>query len=111
MVSNPAAIPDGCTKIREPYARVELICSQEHVGSLMELSQSRRGEILDQRYMGLNRVKLIYSLPLSELITDFHDAVKSRSSGFASVNYELEEMRENKLKRVDIYIANEIVDG
>lgn len=95
----------------EPYARLELICNDEHVGSLMELSQSRRGELQDQRYIGLDRVKLVYSLPLSELVTDFHDAVKSRSSGFGSMSYELEDMRPNKLKRMDVYIANSPVDG
>lgn len=110
-VSNPAAIPDGKVNIMEPYARVELICCDEHVGSLMELAQSRRGEIQDQRYMGLDRVKLVYSLPLSELVTDFHDAVKSRSSGFGSMSYELEDMRPNKLKRMDVLIANTPVDG
>lgn len=110
-VSNPAAIPDGRVIIEEPYARVELICNEEHVGPLMELGQSRRGELRDQRYIGLDRVKLVYSLPMSELVTDFHDAVKSRSSGFASMNYELEEMRENKLRRMDVHIAGNVVDG
>lgn len=95
----------------EPYAKVELICHSDHVGSLMELSQSRRGELQDQRYIGLDRVKLMYSLPLSELVTDFHDAVKSRSSGFGSVSYELEGMRPNRLRRMDVHIANSAVDG
>lgn len=110
-VSNPASIPDGKVKIMEPFTRVELICHDDHVGSIMELCQSRRGELQDQRYIGLDRVKLLYSLPLSELVTDFHDAVKSRSSGFGSMNYELDGMRQNKLKRMDVHIANAPIDG
>lgn len=110
-VSNPAAIPEGRVRIREPYTRVEIICNQDHVGDIMELCQHRRADLHDQRYIGLNRVKLIYSIPLSELVTDFHDALKSRSSGFASMNYELEEMRQNYLRRMDIHVAGEPVDG
>lgn len=111
QVSNPALIPEGKVKIKEPYACVELICNDEHVGCLMELAQSRRGELEDQRYVGQNRVKLVYSLPMAELVTDFHDAVKSRTSGFGSMHYEISEMKQNKLKRMDIYIAGELVDG
>lgn len=110
-MSNPAAIPDGRVKLREPFARVELICNQEHVGSLMLLAQSRRGEMVDQRHLGLGRVKLVYSLPLSELVTDFHDEVKSKSSGFASMNYDMEGMRDSKLSKLDVHIAGEPVDG
>ena len=110
-MSNPAMIPKGQVKIQEPFAEVELICQQEHVGTLIELAQGRRGEFKDQRHLGLDRVKLIYSLPLMELVTDFHDAVKSRTSGYASMSYNIEEMRESKLRRMDIHIAGEIVDG
>lgn len=110
-VSNPALIPDGHVKIQEPYTKVDIICEQEHIGSIMELAQSRRGEIIDQRYMGVNRVKVVYSLPLAELVTDFHDSLKSRSSGYASMNYELEGMREGALKRMDIVVAGDVVDG
>lgn len=77
----------------------------------MDLAQSRRGDLKDQRYIGLDRVKLVYSLPLAELVTDFHDAIKSRSAGFASMNYEIEGMRQNRLKRMDIHVAGEQVDG
>lgn len=110
-VSNPAAIPDGKMRIREPYARVELICHNEHIGGLMELAQSRRGELEDQQYIGLDRLKLVYLLPLSELVTDFHDAVKSRTSGFGSMHYEIVGMRQNQLKRMDVHIAGAVVDG
>lgn len=111
LISNPAAIPHSAAKIQEPYARVDLICSDDHVGGIMELAQSRRGELRDQRYIGLNRMKLVYSIPLSELVTDFHDAVKSRSKGYASMDYEIDEMRENPLQRMDIVIAGSAVDG
>lgn len=110
-VSNPAAIPNGKVRMKEPYARVELICHDEHIGGLMELAQSRRGELEDQRYIGLDRLKLVYSLPLSELVTDFHDAVKSRTSGFGSMHYEIVGMKQNPLKRMDVHIAGAPVDG
>lgn len=77
----------------------------------MELAQSRRGELKDQRYMGLDRVKTAYSLPLAELVTNFHDSLKSRSAGFASMSYEMEGMRLNKLKKMDIHVGGEQIDG
>ncbi|KAI0566746.1 Translation elongation factor 4 [Gracilaria domingensis] len=111
LISNPSAIPSGHVKIMEPYAKVEIICSHDHIGPLMDLAQSRRGELRDQRYVGLDRVKLVYSVPLAELVTDFHDVLKSRSAGFASMNYEMEGMKPNKLKRMDIHVAGQPVDG
>eukprot|EP00178_Gracilaria_changii_P023426 TRINITY_DN708_c1_g1_i2.p1 TRINITY_DN708_c1_g1~~TRINITY_DN708_c1_g1_i2.p1 ORF type:complete len:618 (-),score=87.53 TRINITY_DN708_c1_g1_i2:2447-4300(-) len=111
LISNPAAIPSGHVRIMEPYAEVEIICDQDHVGALMDLAQSRRGELKDHRYIGPDRVKLLYSLPLAELVTDFHDVLKSRSAGFASMNYEMGGMRQNRLKRMDIHVAGEPVDG
>lgn len=110
-VSSPADVPDGRVKFEEQIARVEVICQQEHIGAMMELAISRRGEIEDQKTMGLDRVKLVFMVPLIELVTDFHDAVKSRSSGFASLNYELAGLRPSNLLRLDIHVAGEPVEG
>lgn len=110
-VSSPADVPRGRVKFEEQIARVEVICQQEHVGSMMELAVSRRGEIEDQKSLGLERVKLVFRVPLIELVTDFHDAVKSRSSGFASINYELAGVRPSNLVRLDVHVAGEPVEG
>ncbi|KAI0559788.1 Translation elongation factor 4 [Gracilaria domingensis] len=111
LISNPFAIPSGHVKIMAPYAKVEIICSHDHIGPLMDLAHSRRGELRDQSFVGLDRVKLVYSVPLAELVTYFHDVLKSRSAGFASMNYEMEGMKPNKLKRMDIHVAGQPVDG
>jgi GTP-binding protein LepA len=112
LMSNPAAIPDGKVKIQEPYATVTLLCQPRHVGALMELTQSgRRGELLGEEYLGVDRVRLSYSMPLSELVADYHDAIKSVSKGFATMDYSIAGFRENSLARMDILVASERVDG
>lgn len=110
-VSNPASIPDGRVKYKEPFATVDVICNQEHVGAMMELAIGRRGIFENQRQLGMDRVKIVFSLPLAELVTDFHDAVKSRSAGYASVNYDLSDMRDSKLIRMDVHVAGDLVEG
>jgi small GTP-binding protein len=112
-ISNPSKVPVMIkTRIRESYAAVDVLTNEEHVGALMELAQSRRGEIVDQAYIGQKRVRLSYTIPLAELVTDFYDAVKSRSRGYATIDYRvLDELRENPLARMDILIAGEPVEG
>lgn len=110
-ISNPSMIPDGAVKIQEPYAAVDIICGEEFVGALMELAQKRRGEIQDQQYVGQTKVKLSYLMPLAELVTDFHDGVKSRSRGYASLDYNVVDMRQNALQRMDVVVAGSVVDG
>ena len=110
-VSNPGDVPDGRVKIEEPVARVDVMCQQNHVGAMIELAMSRRGQIENQKVLGLDRIKLTFILPLAEIVTDFHDQLKSRSGGFASMYYDVTHMRGDKLVRLDILVAGERVDG
>lgn len=111
MVSNPGEVPEGRVKFEEPIARVDIICQQDQVGSMMELAMGRRGEIEDQKSLGLDRVKLVFKLPLAEIVTDFHDQMKSRSGGFGSMHYEVIGLRKSDLVKLDIHVAGTVVDG
>jgi len=98
---------DQRTKVTEPYVAMEIFCPQEYSGALMELSQKRRGEYKDMKFLTENRVSIKYDLPLAEVITDFFDVMKSRSKGYASMEYAVIDYRENDLVRLDILIAGE----
>ncbi|QIZ72844.1 translation elongation factor 4 [Oxynema aestuarii] len=113
LVDNPSNLPDPQEreKIEEPYVRVEMITPETYVGALMELSQSRRGEFKDMKYLTLGRTTLVYELPLAELVTDFFDQMKSRSRGYASMEYHPIGYRENPLVRMDILINSDPVDA
>ena len=95
----------------EPYAKVNLIAPQEYVGNIMELAQQRRGEFKDMVYLDANRVELHYEMPLNEIIYDFFDALKSRTRGYGSLDYELIGYRPSKLVKLDILLNGEIVDA
>ena len=95
----------------EPYAKVNLIAPQEYVGNIMELAQQRRGEFKDMVYLDANRVELHYQMPLNEIIYDFFDALKSRTRGYGSLDYELIGYRPSKLVKLDILLNGEIVDA
>ena len=95
----------------EPYAKVNLIAPQEYVGNIMELAQQRRGEFKDMVYLDANRVELHYQMPLNETIYDFFDALKSRTRGYGSLDYELIGYRPSKLVKLDILLNGEIVDA
>jgi GTP-binding protein LepA len=112
-VDNPSHLPEPHyrEKIEEPYVQVELITPETYVGTLMELCQSRRGVFKDMKYLTPERTALIYELPLSEVVTDFFDQMKSRSRGYASMEYHLIGYRENPLVRLDIMINNDPVDA
>jgi len=111
-VDNPSTLPDPQAResIAEPYVRVEMLTPEEYVGSLMELCQSRRGEFKDMKYLAQSRTALIYELPLAEVVTDFFDQLKSRSKGYASMEYHLIDYRVNNLVRLDILINGEPAD-
>lgn len=111
-IDNPSRLPDpqNRTKMEEPYVRVEIYTPEEFVGTLMELSQTRRGIFTDMKYLTPGRTTLIYELPLAEVATDFFDQMKSRSRGYASMEYHLIGYRENPLVRLDILINGEPVD-
>jgi len=112
-VDNPSTLPDpqAREKIEEPYVRVEMITPEEFVGPLMELCQSRRGDFKDMKYLAQSRTTLVYELPLAEVVTDFFDQMKSRSKGYASMEYHLIGYRENPLVRLDILINGDQVDS
>ncbi len=95
----------------EPYAKVNLIAPQEYVGGIMDLCQSRRGEFKDMVYLDANRVELHYEMPLNEIIYDFFDALKSRTRGYGSLDYELIGYRPSKLVKLDILLNGEVVDA
>ncbi|KOR38607.1 MULTISPECIES: translation elongation factor 4 [Planktothricoides] len=113
LVDNPSHLPEPTEreKIEEPYVQVEMITPEEFVGTLMELGQNRRGIFKDMKYLAQGRTALIYEVPLAEVVTDFFDQMKSRSRGYASMEYHLIGYRENPLVRMDILINNDPVDA
>jgi GTP-binding protein LepA len=111
-IDNPCLLPDPQHResIEEPYVQIEMITPEEFVGPLMELSQSRRGIFKDMRYLTLGRTTLTYEVPLAEVVTDFFDQMKSRSRGYASMEYHLTDYKQNPLVKLDIMINGEVVD-
>jgi GTP-binding protein LepA len=112
-IDNPSHLPapNDRERIEEPYVQVEMITPETYVGTLMELSQNRRGIFKDMRYLTQGRTTLTYELPLAEVVTDFFDQMKSRSRGYASMEYHLIGYRENHLVKLDIMINGDPVDS
>jgi GTP-binding protein LepA len=112
-IDNPSTLPDpqAREKIEEPYVQLDMITPEEYVGALMELCQGRRGEFKDMKYLAQGRTTLIYEVPLAEVVTDFFDQMKSRSKGYASMEYHLVGYRENFLVRLDVLINGDPVDS
>ena len=112
-IDNPSRLPspNERQKIEEPYVQVEMITPETYVGSLMELSQNRRGVFKDMKYLAQGRTTLTYDLPLAEVVTDFFDQMKSRSRGYASMEYHIIGYRENPLVKLDIMINGDPVDS
>ncbi|MFN5513494.1 MAG: translation elongation factor 4 [Cyanobacteriota bacterium] len=112
-VDNPSLLPpiQQRQKIEEPYIKVEMITPETYVGALMELCQSRRGVFIDMRYFTKTRTALIYEMPLAEVVTDFFDQLKSRTKGYASMEYQLIGYRENELVKLDILVNGDGVDA
>ncbi|HAC65042.1 MAG TPA: elongation factor 4, partial [Cyanothece sp. UBA12306] len=112
-IDNPSLLPPAQKreKIEEPYIQVEMITPENYVGTLMELCQSRRGVFKDMKYFTLSRTAVIYELPLAEVVTDFFDQLKSRSRGYASMEYHLIGYRENPLVKLDILVNGDGVDA
>ena len=113
MVYTPLDYPDPADiqLAEEPFAKVNLIAPQEYVGNIMELCQQRRGEFKDMVYLDANRVELHYEMPLNEIIYDFFDALKSRTRGYGSLDYELIGYRPSRLVKLDILLNGDIVDA
>ena len=113
MIDNPALFPDPTVidHVEEPYVRATIIAPKEYVGQVMELSQEKRGEYENMTYVDDNRVMIHYSLPLSEIIYDYFDRLKSATRGYASLDYELHGYRPSSLVKVDILLNGEPVDA
>jgi GTP-binding protein LepA len=112
LIDNPARLPDVQQRemIEEPYVKLDIITPETYVGTLMELCQQRRGVFKDMKYLTPGRTTLMYEMPLAEVVTDFFDQLKSRSRGYASMEYQLLGFRENNLVKLDILINGEPVD-
>ena len=106
MVDNPADMPEAqrIAAIEEPFFKVSIISPTEYTGSLMDLCQNRRGEMKKMDYLSPERVELVYEVPLAEVVIDFFDQMKSRSKGYASLDYELSGYRPSQLVKVDLLL-------
>ncbi|MDD3646248.1 MAG: translation elongation factor 4 [Candidatus Gracilibacteria bacterium] len=112
-ISNPEDLParERYISIEEPIAKVEIITPTSYIGTLMQLSQERRGIFKNQQFIDSERVMITYELPMNELIGDFYDEIKSLSSGYASLNYEFIKFKEDDMVKLDILIADERVEA
>ena len=112
-IDNPSNLPSPQYReyIEEPYVRVNIFTPNDFVGSLMELCQGKRGDFVNMQYLDKTRVNLEYHIPLSEVITDFYDQLKSRSKGYASLDYDFYAYKRSDLVKMDILLGGEVVDA
>lgn len=112
-IDNPALLPDvgNIESIEEPMVRATVMLPSEYIGSIMELNQEKRGNFINMDYITAARVNLQYEIPLSEIVYDYFDQLKSRTKGYASLDYELIGYKEGKLVKLDIMLNGEIVDA
>jgi GTP-binding protein LepA len=112
-VHNPSDMPDPARiqEIREPYIKASILMPKEYVGVVMELCQERRGEHAGMNYLSADRVQMHYDLPLSEIVLDFFDQLKSRTRGYASLDYEVLGLRPSNLAKLDVLLAGDPVDA
>jgi GTP-binding protein LepA len=112
-VHNPTDMPDPAriAETREPYVRASILTPKEYIGQIMELCQERRGEHSGMHYLSAERVQLHYDLPLSEIVLDFFDQLKSRTRGYASLDYEPLGLRPSNLVKLDVLLAGDPVDA
>ena len=110
---SPNDMPDPArvAEIREPFVRASILTPKEFVGQIMELCQERRGEHAGMHYLSAERVNLTYDLPLAEIVLDFFDQLKSRTRGYASLDYEISGLRESDLVKLDILLAGDPIDA
>ncbi len=113
IVDNPALMPEigDIERIEEPYVKAQIVCPSEYVGNLMQLSMEKRGIYKNTSYLDPTRADLLYELPLSEIIFDFYDKLKSMSRGYASFDYEYIGYKESDLVKLDILLNSEPVDA
>ena len=113
QVDNPSKLPPAAEIdfIEEPYVKATVIVPNDYVGAVMEISQNKRGEFKNMDYLDVNRVMIIYHIPLSEIIYDYFDKLKSSTRGYASLDYELADYKAAKLVKLDILLNGEPVDA
>jgi GTP-binding protein LepA len=109
----PSDMPDPAriAEIREPYIKASILTPKEYIGQVMELCQERRGDHAGMHYLSAERVQLTYDLPLAEIVLDFFDQLKSRTRGYASLDYEIIGMRPGDLVKLDVLLAGDVVDA
>lgn len=112
-IYNPSDLPDATDikHIEEPYVDANIMAPKEYVGNVMDLCQQRRGIYIDMKYLDENRVTIKYEIPLNEIIYDFFDTLKSKTRGYASLDYTLKEYKESELIKLDIKVNGEYVDA
>ncbi|MDP9455352.1 MAG: translation elongation factor 4 [Actinomycetota bacterium] len=111
IVTNPSDLPESYLEIREPVVRATLIGPKEYVGQVMSLCHERRGVQVGMEYISSRRVQLTYDLPLAEIITDFFDALKSRTKGYASFDYDFKGYEASDLVKVEVLVSGDVVDA
>ena len=113
MIDNPLNYPDPSEiqLAEEPFARASIITPSEYVGNIMEICQERRGEYIDMTYLDKTRVEMHYDMPLNEIIFDFFDVLKSRTRGYASLDYEVTGYRASNLVKLDILLNGDVIDA
>ena len=113
MCDNPLNYPkpEDIEQAEEPFVNATILTPTEYVGNIMELCQERRGEFKNMNYLDTTRVELHYDLPLNEIIYDFFDSLKSRTRGYASLDYELSGYRQSKLVKLDILLNGDLIDA
>jgi len=112
-IENPSKIPTAgkVEMIEEPFVKATIMVPRDYVGAVMELCQERRGIFSNMEYLSVSRVMMLYDMPLSEIIYDFFDQLKSRTKGYASLDYELSGYRQSALVKLDVVIADEVLDA
>lgn len=113
LIDNPAELPpeNEITRIEEPWMRIQVFTPVEHVGPVMDLIVKRRGEMKKMEYLDARRVLLTYEIPLIEILVDFYDQLKSRTRGYASLDYEPADYRAGDLVRLDVLVGGVVVDA
>jgi GTP-binding protein LepA len=113
QVDNPVKLPEAnkLALIEEPYVKATIMSPSEYIGSVMELTQERRGAFINMEYINPTRVMMMYDLPLAEIIYDFFDQLKSRTRGYASLDYELAGYRAAELVKLDVLVNDQVVDA
>ena len=112
-IDNPTKLPDpqDIESVEEPYIRASIILPKQYMGDMLELSESRRGTYVSTQYLDEDRVQIVYYIPLSEVIVDFYDKIKSITRGYGSLDYEFLDYRPTKIVKLDILINGDVCDA